>query len=81
LATCNKKIPKTPGLVDLIVIKDSENFSSQDKQAYEQILEESGVHLNEDGIKKHSSSYKYKNVIADMFGDKAFQWFGEGLLP
>ncbi len=64
------------------MIKKPENYSVQDKQAYKQILEESGAHLNKDGrIKKHSSSYKYKNVIADMFGDKAPQTSGRGLLP
>jgi len=78
----NKKIPRTPGLVELIVLRKPQNYSTEDKQAYRRILEASRAHLNKDGrLKKHAVSWKYKHIISDMFSGASSQRFGQGLLP
>ena len=89
----NQLFPRTPGLFELITNKQPKIYEIKDLTTYKKILEESKAHLNKDGfIKKHTSSFKYNNIIAPLFALNEKKNFlsldskpsvstGKGLLP
>lgn len=64
--------PKTPGLVELIVDRNPQNYEVKDLNQYKEILEISCVHRKGFGpgaqIKKPTLSNKFNNIIAPLFG-------------
>jgi len=65
--------PLTPGLVRLIFLKHSTQFTEYDLSVYKKILIQTSAHLILDGSKIKVGGDKYKNIITKLFPT------GEGL--
>lgn len=66
--TVNKKsFTSTPGLDDLLVLKDPKTYTQTDLLKYRNMLEHTGAHLTNNIINRQPKLTKYTNVIANLF--------------
>lgn len=63
------KFPTKPGILQLLFLKNPDNYTDEDLKQYGEILEKSSVHrrnFQPDGLIRGGTSEKYKNIVSKI---------------